>query len=49
MLQLLAGVEGTSPDFNSMGCHSEVLLHASEMPKVAGEGGVAILLGPILM
>ena len=48
MPQLLAGGEGTTPYFNPMGCHSEVFLHASGMPKIAGEGGVGVLPCPVL-
>ena len=46
--QLQGGGEGTAPDVDPMGCHSEVLLHAPRMPKIAGEGGVGILLGLVL-
>ena len=43
MLQLPAGGEGSTPDFNPMGCHSEVFLHAPRMPKIIGEGRVGVL------
>ena len=43
MPQLPTGGEGTTPYFNSMGCYSEVFLHALGMPKIAGEGGVGVL------
>ena len=49
MTQLPVEGEGTTPDFNPMSCHSEVFHHAPGMPKIAGEGGVGVLLGPILM
>ena len=45
MPQLPSGGEGTAPDVDPMGCHSEVLLHAPGMPKIAGEGGVGVLPG----
>ena len=48
MLQLLGGGEGTSPNVDPMGCHTEVLLYAPRMPKIAGEGGVGVLLGLVL-
>ena len=37
------GGEGTTPDFNPMSCHSEVLLHVPGMPKIAGEDKVGVL------
>ena len=43
MPQLLGRGEGTAPDVDLMGCHSEVVLHAPGMPKIAGEGGVGVL------
>ena len=48
MPQLPGGGEGTAPDVDPMGCHSEILLHAPGMPKIAGEGGVGIFLGLVL-
>ena len=48
MPQLPGGGEGTAPDVDPMGCHSEVLLHAPRMPKIAGEGGVGVLPGLVL-
>ena len=48
MPQLLAGGEGTTPYFNPMGCHSEVLLHAPGMPKITSEGRVGVLPGLVL-
>ena len=48
MPQLPGGGEGIVPDVDPMGCHSEVLLHAPRMPKIAGEGGVGVLLGLVL-
>ena len=48
MLQLLGGNQGSTPDFNLMGCHTEVLFHAHGMPKIAGEGGVGVLPDAIL-
>ena len=44
MPQLTGGGEGTAPDVDPVGCHSEVLLHAPGMPKIAGEGGLGVLL-----
>ena len=41
--------EGTSIDFNPMGCHSKVFLHALGMPKIAGEGGMGFFLGLVLI
>ena len=49
MIQLPAGGEGTTPNFNPMSYHSEVFLHTPRMPKIVGEGGVGILPGPVLM
>ena len=43
MPQLPSGGEGTSPDMDPMGCHSEVLLHEPGMSKIVGEGGVGVL------
>ena len=43
MPQLPGGGEGTTSDFNPMGCHSEVFLHAHAMQKIATEGGVGVL------
>ena len=48
MPQLLGGGEGTTPDVDPMGCHSEVLVHAPGMPKIGGEGGVGVLPGLVL-
>ena len=47
--QLQSGGEGTAPDVDPMGCHSEVLLYAPGMPKIVGEGGVGVLPGLLLM
>ena len=41
MLQPPVGSQGTTTDFDPMSCHSEVLLHALEMPNIVGEGGWA--------
>ena len=49
MPQLPGGGEGTAPDVDPMGYHSKVFLYAPGMPKIAGEGGVGILPGPVLM
>ena len=48
MPQLPGGGEGTAPDVDPMGYHSEVFLHAPRMPKVTGEGGVGVLPGLVL-
>ena len=48
MPQLPGGGEGTPPDVNPMGCHSEVFLHAPRMPKIASEGVVGVLPGLVL-
>ena len=48
MPQLPGGGEGTAPDVNPMGSHSEVFLHSPRMPKIAGEGGVGVLPGVVL-
>ena len=48
MLQLPTGGEGTTSNFNSMGCHSEVLLHAPGMPNIVGEDAEGVLLGAVL-
>ena len=47
MMQLPVGGEGTTPNFNPMSCNSELFLHAPGMPKIAGEGGMGVLLGPV--
>ena len=39
---------GTAPDVDPVGCHSEVFLHVPGMPKIAGEGGVGVLLDLVL-
>ena len=49
MTRLLAGGEGTTTDFNPMSCHNEIFLHALRMPMIGDEGGVGVLLGPVLM
>ena len=43
MPQVPSGGEGTAPNVDPMGYHSEVLLHAPRMPKIAGEGRVGVL------
>ena len=48
MPQLPGGGEGIAPDVDPMGYHSEVLLHAPGMPKIADEGGVGVLPGLFL-
>ena len=37
--------QGTAPNVDPMGCHSEVLLDAPGMPKIASEGVVGVLPG----
>ena len=49
MTQFLVGAEGTTPDFNPMGWHSDVFLHAPGMPNIVGEGRVGVLPGRVLM
>ena len=49
MTQLPAGGKGATPDFNPMSCHSEAFVHAPRMPKIAGEGGVGVFPGLVLM
>ena len=48
MPQLPGWGDGTAPDVDLMGYHSEVLLHAPGMPKIVGEGGVGVLPGLVL-
>ena len=48
MTQLLVGRNETTLDFNPMNYHNEIFLHAPGMPKIACEGGVGVLLGPVL-
>ena len=48
MQQLPGGGEGTAPDVDPMGYHTEVLLRAPRMPKIASEGRVGVLPGLVL-
>ena len=43
MPQLPAGGKGSTPNFNPMGCHSEIFLHALVMPNFASGGRVGVL------
>ena len=49
MPQLPGGGEGTAPDVDPSGCHSEVLLHAPRMPKITSERRVGVLPSLVLM
>ena len=38
-------LEVSNNNLNPMGGHSEILLNASRLPKIIGEGGICLLLG----
>ena len=48
MPQLQGEGEGIGPNVDPMDYHSEVVLHAPGMPKIAGEGKVGVLPGLVL-
>ena len=49
MPQLSVAGEESTLNFNPMGYHSELLLHALGMPKIASEGRVGIFPNAVLM